>query len=62
MIPFLDLKKINKPYEIAFQEKLKSILDNGWYVLGNEVKEFETNFANYCGAKHCIGVGNGLDA
>ena len=62
MIPFLDLKKINKPYEIAFQEKLKSILDNGWYVLWNEVKEFETNFANYCGAKHCIGVGNGLDA
>ena len=35
MIPFLDLKKINKPYEIAFQEKLKSILDNCWYVLGN---------------------------
>lgn len=62
MIPFLDLKKINKPYEIAFQEKLKSVLDNGWYILGNEVKEFETNFANYCGTKHCIGVGNGLDA
>ena len=62
MIKFLDLKKINEPYEIAFQEKLKSVLDNGWYILGNEVKEFETNFANYCGAKHCIGVGNGLDA
>ena len=62
MIPFLDLKKINEPYEIVFQEKLKSVLDNGWYILGNEVLEFETNFANYCGAKHCIGVGNGLDA
>ena len=62
MIKFLDLKKINEPYEIAFQEKLKSVLDNGWYILGNEVKEFETNFANYCGTKHCIGVGNGLDA
>ena len=62
MIKFLDLKKINEPYEIAFQEKLKSVLDNGWYILGNEVLEFETNFANYCGAKHCIGVGNGLDA
>jgi dTDP-4-amino-4,6-dideoxygalactose transaminase len=62
MIPFLDLKKINEPYETAFQEKLKSVLDSGWYILGNEVKEFETNFANYCGAKYCIGVGNGLDA
>jgi dTDP-4-amino-4,6-dideoxygalactose transaminase len=62
MIKFLDLKKINEPYENAFQEKLKSVLASGWYILGNEVKEFEANFANYCGAKHCIGVGNGLDA
>ena len=62
MIKFLDLKKINEPYEMALQEKLKSVLESGWYVLGNEVKEFENNFANYCGTKHCIGVGNGLDA
>jgi dTDP-4-amino-4,6-dideoxygalactose transaminase len=62
MIPFLDLKKINEPYETAFQEKLKVVLDKGWYVLGNEVQEFETNFANYCGTKYCVGVGNGLDA
>ena len=62
MIPFLDLKKINEPYETAFQEKLKLVLDNGWYVLGNEVKEFETSFANYCGTEYCVGVGNGFDA
>lgn len=62
MIPFLDLKKINAPYEAAFQEKLKLVMDKGWYILGNEVKEFETNFAHYCGSKHCVGVGNGLDA
>ena len=62
MIKFLDLKKINEPYEIAFQEKLKSVLDNGWYILGNEVKEFETSLANYCGTKYCVGVGNGFDA
>ncbi|WP_310379229.1 DegT/DnrJ/EryC1/StrS family aminotransferase [Flavobacterium sp.] len=62
MIHFLDLKKINEPYEAAFQEKLKLVMDNGWYVLGNEVKEFETIFASFCGTKHCIGVGNGLDA
>ena len=62
MIPFLDLKKINEPYETAFQEKLKSVLHSGWYVLGNQVAAFETNFATYCGVKHCIGVGNGFDA
>lgn len=62
MIPFLDLKKINEPYETAFQEKLKTVLETGWYILGNEVKEFETNFAKYCGTDYCIGVGNGLDA
>ena len=62
MIPFLDLKKINAPYEVAFQNKLKSVLKSGWFILGNEVKEFEYNFATYCQAKHCIGVGNGLDA
>ena len=62
MIKFLDLKKINEPYETAFQEKLKSVLTSGWYILGKEVQEFEINFAQYCGAKHCVGVGNGLDA
>jgi len=61
MIKFLDLKKINAPYETAFQEKLKSVLESGWYILGNEVKTFESNFANYCGTKYCIGVGNGFD-
>ena len=62
MIKFLDLKKINERYETAFQEKLKLVLDNGWYILGNEVAAFESNFASCCGAKHCIGVGNGFDA
>jgi len=62
MIKFLDLNKINQPYENAFQNKLKSVLDSGWYILGDEVKLFEKNFAAYCDAKHCIGVGNGFDA
>ena len=62
MIQFLDLKKINEPYGTIFQEKLKLVLENGWYILGNEVATFESDFANYCGTKHCIGVGNGFDA
>ncbi len=62
MIKFLDLNKINQPYENAFQNKLRSVIDSGWYILGDEVKLFEKNFAAYCDAKHCIGVGNGFDA
>ncbi len=62
MIHFLNLRKLNQPFEVAFQKKMKQFLDGGWYILGNEVKQFETDFASYCGTKHCIGVGNGLDA
>lgn len=62
MIPFLDLKKINEPYETAFQEKLKLVLDNGWYILGKETENFEKAFAEYCQTQYCIGVGNGFDA
>ncbi len=62
MIKFLDLKKINAPYEVQFQEKLTTFFDKSWYILGDEVRSFEANFANYNNVKHCIGVGNGLDA
>ena len=62
MIKFLDLKKINQPFEIDFKQKMEQFLEGGWYILGNEVKQFESNFAHYCGTKYCIGVGNGLDA
>lgn len=62
MIRFLDLKKINERYESAFQDKLKSVLESGWYILGKEVETFENNFANYCKLEYCVGVGNGLDA
>lgn len=62
MISFLDLKKINMPYETAFQEKLKAVLENGWYILGKEVETFEKAFAEYCKTDYCVGVGNGLDA
>ncbi len=62
MIKFLDLKKINKPYQEQFQEQLTSFIDKGWYILGDQVKSFENNFAHFCGTNYCIGVGNGLDA
>src|SRR5690606_17176228 len=62
MIRFLDLHKINQPFEAAFQQKLKEALDRSWLILGDEVRKFEEDFAAYCGVKHCIGVANGLDA
>tara|TARA_R100000306_G_C4373835_1_gene141117 strand:- start:234 stop:1334 length:1101 start_codon:yes stop_codon:yes gene_type:complete len=62
MIPFLDLKAINQRFESEFQNSLRLFLDSGYYILGNQVKLFEANFARYCGTTHCIGVGNGLDA
>ncbi|WP_298302532.1 DegT/DnrJ/EryC1/StrS family aminotransferase [Flavobacterium sp.] len=62
MIKFLDLQQLNLGYQEQFQEKMRLVLDKGWFILGDQVKSFETNFANYCCSKHCIGVGNGLDA
>ncbi|MBP8789830.1 MAG: DegT/DnrJ/EryC1/StrS family aminotransferase [Breznakibacter sp.] len=62
MIKFLDLKKINDQYADEINEAIKRVLDSGWYLLGNENKNFEANYAKYCGSKYCIGVANGLDA
>jgi dTDP-4-amino-4,6-dideoxygalactose transaminase len=62
MIPFLDLKAINQRFQEDFQKEFQHFLDSGYYILGNQVKLFEANFARYCETKHCIGVGNGLDA
>ncbi|GAB3559007.1 DegT/DnrJ/EryC1/StrS family aminotransferase [Spirosoma fluminis] len=62
MIPFLDLKRVNEPYESAIRKAIERVVQSGWYVLGREVEQFETQFAQYCGTDHCIGVANGLDA
>jgi len=61
-IPFLDMKS---PY-LELREELdgafRRVMESGWYVLGAEVEAFEREFAAYCGVKHCVGVGNGLEA
>lgn len=62
MIKFLDLKAINDSYEPELSQAIKRVLDSGWYLLGNEVRAFEQEYAEYIGTKHCIGVANGLDA
>lgn len=62
MIEFLNLNRINKQYESSFKLEFQKFLDSGYYILGDAVKQFETNFATYCNTKYCVGVGNGLDA
>ena len=61
-IPFLSLKATNQIYEPQIIEIVTKIMSSGRYILGENLKQFENEFAQYCGVKHCIGVGNGLDA
>lgn len=62
MIPFLDLKAINAQYRDELVRACTRVIDSGWYISGNELAQFEQEFANYCGTKYAIGVANGLDA
>ena len=62
MIPFLDLKELNTQYKAELIEACTRVIDSGWYIQGNECKEFDKEFASYCGTKYAIGVANGLDA
>ena len=61
-IKFLDLQQINNVYAEELQQASASVINSGWYILGNEVKKFEESFAKYCNTKHCVGTSNGLDA
>ena len=49
-------------YQDEFERKALEVLRSGWYVLGNEVKSFEEEFARFTGAEHCVGLASGLDA
>ncbi|MBG0521700.1 DegT/DnrJ/EryC1/StrS family aminotransferase [Enterobacter cloacae] len=61
-VDFLDLKNINLKYEGELVEAFTRVLHSGWYIMGKELSDFESKFAQYCGVKHCVGVANGLDA
>ena len=62
MIKYCDLKKITDIHEPQLSEAINRTVQSGWYIMGNEVKNFEQQFAEYCGCRYCIGTGNGLDA
>ena len=57
-----DLKRQYELYAPEFEQKALDVLRGGWYVLGQEVTAFEREFADWIGAKYCVGLGSGLDA
>ena len=61
-VPFLDLRAAHDELREPLRQAFDRVLDSGRYIQGSEVEYFEREFAAYCGAQHCIGVGNGLDA
>jgi len=61
-IRFLDLQAPYKELQPQLDAAYRRVIESGYYILGEEVEAFEEEFAAYCGAKHCIGVGNGLEA
>lgn len=62
MIKFLDLQKINAQYAEELKQAAAEVIDSGWYLLGERVKQFEENLARFIGVKYVIGAANGLDA
>lgn len=62
MIPYLDLGKMHHIIEDEITEAIKKVMKNEWYILGQELADFEEEYASYCGTRYCLGVGNGLDA
>jgi dTDP-4-amino-4,6-dideoxygalactose transaminase len=62
MIPFLSFKHMNEEIKAELLPSFENFIDKGWYILGDQVKQFEHDYANYCTTKHAVGVANGLDA
>lgn len=61
-VPYLDLRAVTRSFEPALTEAVVSVLQSGWYLHGESNRQFEADFAAYCGVPHCVTVGNGLDA
>lgn len=61
-VPFLDLSSLHLPLMDKFADATHTVINSNRLILGTEVEEFEREFAQYCGAKYAVGVGNGLDA
>ena len=61
-IEYENLKKVNEPFFEEYKKTFAEVLQSGWYILGNQVEQFEREFSSYLKVKHCAGVASGLDA
>ncbi|CCN47644.1 Erythromycin biosynthesis sensory transduction protein eryC1 [Vibrio nigripulchritudo MADA3029] len=61
-IPFLNLADAHSEIKESINDAMRRVLDSGWFIMGPELESFEQEFADYCGAKYCVGVANGLEA
>lgn len=61
-IPFLDLARLHQLIRNPLDAAYHRVMDSGWFIVGPELEAFEGEFSQYCEVKHCIGVGNGLEA
>lgn len=61
-VKFLDLKRITASFEPLLSEEVLRVVRSGWYLQGENIRSFESNFASYIGVRHCILCGNGLEA
>lgn len=61
-VPFLDIAAAHAELRVELDATWKRVVDSSYFITGPELTAFETAFADYCGTRHCIGVGNGLDA
>lgn len=62
MVKLLDLQKITMMHGDEYKEAVNRVIESGWFLQGNENKQFEADYAKYIGTDHCIAVANGLDA
>ena len=62
MLKFCDLIRVQHSLLSELKEVASALAGSGWYILGDNLQRFEQQFAQYCQVRHCIGVGNGLDA
>lgn len=61
-IPFVSFEKMHEELNEELRTAFDRVLKKNWFIQGEEVRKFEEEFAEYCGVKYCVGVGNGLDA
>jgi len=61
-VPFLDLGYLHQSIRESLDAAYRRVIDSGWFIMGPELEAFEAEFAQYCEVKHCVGVGNGLEA